>query len=150
MYPVRREFFFTVPVKPVGKARHRTARLKSGKTVSYIDLNTRGDIETFVTYARPSAPAAPLDCAIELNVLVCISIPVSWPKKKILQAMSGELMPTKKPDFDNYLKFASDCLNGLYWIDDCQVIKSTSLKIYSDFPRWEIKIKEITCLADLE
>ena len=46
------------------------------------------------------------------------------------------------PDCDNMEKFVSDCLNGLAWEDDKQIVKSISEKIYSENPRTEIVIKE--------
>lgn len=46
----------------------------------------------------------------------------------------------KKPDIDNLEKFYLDCLTGLIWDDDCQVICNKSRKYYAEKPRVEIEI----------
>jgi Holliday junction resolvase RusA-like endonuclease len=48
---------------------------------------------------------------------------------------------TKKPDLDNLVKFAKDCLNGVAWRDDSQVFELEARKIYGDRPRTEIIIE---------
>jgi len=49
----------------------------------------------------------------------------------------------KKPDKDNLEKFAADCLTGVAWEDDCQVVAGFTQKWYSDDPRTEITICEL-------
>ena len=50
---------------------------------------------------------------------------------------------TVKPDSDNLVKFAFDCLNEVAWKDDTQVVRHLAEKIYDDEPRTEIFIKAI-------
>lgn len=49
----------------------------------------------------------------------------------------------KRNDVDNLTKFVYDCLNGLAWKDDSQIIISMLCKIYHDSPRTVIVIEEI-------
>lgn len=49
----------------------------------------------------------------------------------------------KKPDLDNAVKFIFDVLNGLVWIDDCQIIQFLAAKEYTENPRTEITIEEL-------
>jgi Holliday junction resolvase RusA-like endonuclease len=62
---------------------------------------------------------------------------------------SGKLKPSaplthcKKPDIDNLVKFAFDCLNGVAWGDDAQIIKMVAYKQYcavTEDPRTEIEV----------
>ena len=48
-----------------------------------------------------------------------------------------------KPDSDNLVKFAFDCLNEVAWKDDTQVVRHLAEKIYDDEPRTEILIREL-------
>jgi Holliday junction resolvase RusA-like endonuclease len=41
---------------------------------------------------------------------------------------------TKKPDIDNLVKFVFDCLNGIVWVDDAQIITLFARKIYGVDP----------------
>ena len=64
---------------------------------------------------------------------------------------SGKLKPSapeyplgKRNDIDNLLKFTLDCLNGVAWKDDCQIIILEAWKVYPKYslPRTEIFIEE--------
>jgi len=48
-----------------------------------------------------------------------------------------------KPDIDNYEKFVFDCLNGIAWQDDSQVVSVNSIKAYSETPMTIIRIVEV-------
>lgn len=68
----------------------------------------------------------------------------SFSKIKRLKAADGTLRPTTKPDIDNYIKGILDSLNGLFWHDDGQIVELHAGKYYSDKPRIEMEIKEIS------
>lgn len=134
----------TIPIIPVPKARHRTARLPNGKTIGYNDSKARGDIEKFITYARPYFPEKPLDGALSAYINVFLPIPNSWPLKKKTAAINGIIMPmTSRSDIDNYCKMALDCLNGQMFVDDHQICRLMAEKHYSAAPRWEIEICQL-------
>lgn len=67
-------------------------------------------------------------------------VPNSWAEKR-RESVYGKYKTTR-PDLDNYQKFYMDCMNGLVYKDDAQVVQMFSKKIYSDKPRVEIKIRE--------
>lgn len=48
-----------------------------------------------------------------------------------------------RPDIDNYIKFVMDCLNGIIYKDDSQVVHVEATKIYSTDPQTIIIIKEM-------
>ena len=56
----------------------------------------------------------------------------------------GELLPTVKSDLDNCLKSIMDALNGVAYEDDKQVVMATINKWYSEEPKAEIIIREVT------
>ena len=57
---------------------------------------------------------------------------------------SAPKWPVVKPDEDNLKKFVYDLFNGRIWEDDRQVCKSISSKEYSDNPRTEIIVRELS------
>jgi len=135
---------FTVHTCPVPKARHRTCRMPNGRMMAYNDPKARGDVETFIALSRPAAPDAPFTGALSVRTCVYLPIPGSWSKKKTAAALSGEVRPvSSRQDLDNYIKFALDCMNGKFFVDDHQVVTLYAEKRYSDVPRWEIQINEI-------
>lgn len=56
--------------------------------------------------------------------------------------IDGEIKHTKKPDLDNLIKFTKDCLNGVAWHDDSQVVEYGAMKkVYGDEPMTRILIE---------
>lgn len=78
--------------------------------------------EAAVQWAAKSAMAGRAalagPCQLELSI-VC-SVPASWSKSKRAQALSGAIVPTKKPDIDNVVKAICDAFNSIIWLDDVQ------------------------------
>ena len=85
----------------------------------------------------------PAQGAIECRVKVFRRIPKSWSRAKSGAAQRGEILPTTKPDTDNYLKGIMDGLKGVTWVDDSQVVRIVCEKAYSEQPRAVIEIREI-------
>lgn len=69
--------------------------------------------------------------AIALRVIYHITIPGSYSIKKKRAILSGQIYPIKRPDLTNYNKFLEDCLTGLVWEDDSQIVRIEASKQYS-------------------
>jgi len=123
--------------KPVAKGRPRFNQ-KTG--VAYTPEKTR-TYEQLLRLAAVDAMAGrpPLEGPLELDMRVVVPIPASWPKKKQDAARSGALLPTGKPDNDNFHKVV-DAGNLVLWVDDGQIVKSTVLKTYGDRPMMRIRV----------
>ncbi len=82
----------------------------------------------------------------QMDVKVYRQMPksVSNSKKKKEKAEKGLLRPTTKPDVDNYVKGVKDALNHLIYKDDSQVVDLKVSKFYSEEPRVEIMLKEVS------
>ena len=87
-------------------------------------------------------PPVPLDGPVELVIVVYRGTPKSWSKRKTSAALAGELKPTTKPDLTNLVKGIEDALNGVWYVDDSQIIEEHIYKAYSDRPRAEITMKK--------
>ena len=64
----------------------------------------------------------------------------AWVKNSML---TGDILPTKKPDSDNIIKIILDALNGVAYWDDSQVCRVYFDKMYAENPETKIIIKEI-------
>ena len=76
-------------------------------------------------------------------IMLCdfvMPIPKSLRKRDVALAEAGQYYHTKKPDLDNLIKFVKDCLNGLAWRDDSQVIKLNAVKRYGRDPMTAIDL----------
>ena len=80
---------------------------------------------------------------VSLELYFHMPITKSWPKYKIKALEEGKIFHhIKKPDLDNLIKFAKDCLNKIVWNDDSQVFKEFAIKQYSLKPETLISIEE--------
>ena len=68
----------------------------------------------------------------------------SLSKPEAARRASAVKLPTVKPDVDNYVKSFLDGLNGIVWQDDSQIVSLTAKKAYSDRPRIELEVYEVS------
>lgn len=86
----------------------------------------------------------PYENALCVDLTFYLGIPSSWSQKKRIQAIQGEIRPTKKPDTDNLCKSVLDSCNGLLWVDDSIITDLSARKRYTgDLARVEIEITEV-------
>jgi len=145
------ELGFTVFGEPVSKARARTVSKvdKSGKARvhSYTPAKTK-DQEDRIAWVYKSIYGSfkfPTGVPLLVSMNFFLKIPQNSSKAIREKMLSGEIRPTKKNgDTDNYLKCATDALNGIAYEDDSQIVDITGRKYYSNEPRTEIFIARIS------
>lgn len=120
---------FSVEIKPV--AWGRVNRSRTGH--AYVPEKTRRFKIDFARAASRYKPAAPFTTALELWVNFTL-IPPKTRKKP---------HPIVRPDLDNYCKAVLDALNGIFWVDDSQIVTLMSRKRYGDEPRIAVEIREV-------
>lgn len=127
---------FTIPGEPQGKARHRTTKTgrtyTPAKTAQYENLIR----QCFLASDEPER----LDGQITVLIDAFFSIPKSVSKKKREQMLTGDIRPTKKPDFDNIGKVVCDALNKLAYDDDSHIVDGHVVKWYSEEPRVVVEL----------
>jgi Holliday junction resolvase RusA-like endonuclease len=131
---------FLVPGEPQGKGRPRVSTI-GGHARMFTPAKTAA-YEGLIATAGSAAMQARelLACPVMIEIRVLLSIPKSWSKKKQAAALAGEVMPTKKPDFDNVLKAICDGLNGVVWKDDVQVVDVFARKRFAATPGVHVRI----------
>lgn len=132
--------------EPVGKGRHRSKLMSkigdTGKAQTFImnyPAPKTARFEDRLAWAAQVAMVGKklLEGPLEVALTAYVSIPASKSAKWKAEALAGRILPTKKPDWDNFAK-CSDALNKVVWIDDSQVVTAFVCKRYSDQPRMEI------------
>lgn len=137
---------FVINGKPIAQARPQFTT-HGGFSRAYDPAKSRrakADVLGQVKMAmRTQSDFKPLENAIELNLTFYRPIPKGKSKKWRENAKKGVILPTSRPDVDNYAKLIKDALNGYLWRDDSQVTDLIARKRYSDTPRIEIEVQEI-------
>ena len=84
----------------------------------------------------------PIETKAKVTIIAYFEIPKSTSKKNTELMLSGEIVPTKKPDIDNIAKVILDGLNKLAFKDDNLVSKIEVEKRYAEKPKVYIKVEE--------
>jgi Holliday junction resolvase RusA-like endonuclease len=82
---------------------------------------------------------------VKVDVVFLFPVPKSWPQYKRREMENGYIFyKTTRPDLnDNLMKGLIDALTELVWLDDSQIVRVTSEKIYGTEPGIKIKIYEL-------
>jgi Holliday junction resolvase RusA-like endonuclease len=131
----------TIQGKPIPKKRPRFAR--QGKFVRTYSDQADDVKATQLIIKTQLKGVESLTGAVNLYAWFYMPIPQSTSNRRRSAMISGDIHHTKKPDLDNLVKFISDCLNGLAFQDDSQVVNINAVKLYGEEPRTEIQITEV-------
>ena len=80
---------------------------------------------------------------LEVQILACFPVPQNTGKKLKEAMLTGEILPTKRPDSDNIIKIILDALNGFAYHDDAQICRICFAKMYAEKPETKVLIKNI-------
>lgn len=126
-----------IPGKPVAKGRPRFT--KAGRT--YTDAKTKAAEDNLKQIWKTQNPDLPVHAgSITISMVATFEPAQSWPKWKQDLAVIGDLPHQSKPDLDNLFKIL-DGLNGVAWVDDCQIISANVRKEYGPVAQTTILIK---------
>lgn len=127
---------FTVNGEPVAKGRPKFST-RGGFARTYTPAKTRHAEETLAARAMQYAPPTPASGPLFLSCHFYFPYPKSMPQKR-----RGMARHTVRPDLDNCIKLLKDAFNGVFWIDDKQIVGITASKQYGDVPRTEVRIDD--------
>ena len=135
---------FTCNCIPKGKARPRVTTV-NGHSRAYTPKATVDFEKEIAAAYKKIYPEFMFSADDNLKAEIIIKMPLlkSFTKTQKQQALSGELLPAKKPDIDNILKSIFDSLNNICYPGDNQIIYVTAKKIYSDEPGLKITVEKI-------
>lgn len=133
--------------EPVAQGRPRFARV--GKYVHTYDpqksKNYKQLVRFWVTQQLKTIDGfKPFEKALYVDLTFWLPIPISWSKKKRIEADSGIIRPIVKPDTDNIVKSVTDSCNGLLWVDDSIITDLHARKRYTaGQARVEMVVREV-------
>jgi Holliday junction resolvase RusA-like endonuclease len=78
--------------------------------------------------------------AVWCSFLFVMPIPSGTSQKKRKDMLAERILPTKRPDRTNMAKFYEDCLNGIVYADDSQIVDGPVSKVYGEDPKTVIAI----------
>lgn len=125
---------FFVPGPPTAKGRTKVGRV-GGFVRMFTPEKTVKYESTVAMFAGQAMGDRNLfDGPVSLELVLYMGVPASWSAKKQGMALSGEIIPTTKPDASNVLKAVEDAMNGIVYLDDKQISDLSVKKRYSSHP----------------
>jgi len=115
----------SLPLDPVPKARPRL-----GKFGTYTPRRTKQFETDLKTLVKIKYKGEPLSGPLHMALTFSFREPKK-PKNKI---------HVTRPDLDNLQKAVFDGLNGILWVDDCQIFSCHAIKKYGKEPKIEISV----------
>jgi Holliday junction resolvase RusA-like endonuclease len=128
---------FTIPIKPQGKARHRTRVVMIGRkpvAMQYSDPKAVKYEKAIRDAVIAQYRSGPLDGPLIVSIY-------AWFRKPKSSRLTH---PTVKPDADNIAKAVLDSLNGILWHDDKQVCQLSIHKVYADRDAIELEVMRMS------
>lgn len=130
---------FRVKGQPVPKGRPRLTR--GGR--AYTPAKTKAYQKRISDHVSQYWIGPPSTRAIAVEIVAVFQRPKSMNRKRDSRK---RIIHTKRGDADNVAKSVLDSLNGLVWVDDCQVFDLSVVKMYaakSEGPGIEVKIYKV-------
>jgi len=126
----------TFYVAPVPASRPRVTRWSTYYGKKYTQF--KADMKM----ALNDVQFTPFEGLIFADLKFFIKIPKSWSKKK-KKSKQGKFCDNRA-DNDNYIKSILDSMNGVYYLDDSQIVDIRSRIYWSETPRIEVELIELS------
>lgn len=112
---------FDIPWEPTAKGRPKFVRATGN---AYMPAETRHAEAAIrdLLIAR-GAQLYPRETPLAIEVTFYVARPASAPRRV--------LMPTKRPDLDQYVKLLLDAAAGILWVDDSQIVEIHAVKAFA-------------------
>lgn len=137
---------FEFDISPVEQARPRATRF--GKGIRLYDPKKvtvfKRQLGMLAKQQMLDRGLDPFDGPLEVCMEFYRPVQASLSKKERSRRISGVHRPTVKPDLDNYIKSASDALNGIIWTDDNCIVSLEAEKYYADKPHLVVEVDKRT------
>lgn len=133
---------FEIEGKIKGKGRPRFSNY-GGFVKTYTPADTASYENLIKVQFRITCGKWYSEMPLKMKITAIHGIPKSTSKKDRARMLSGELKPTKKPDFDNICKIICDALNGIAYKDDTQVVELKMQKAYGELEKVIVEIEEL-------
>lgn len=117
------------PFPPMAKGRPRASR----RGYLYTPTKTRNFEDNIKSFAKLIWNKKPLEGPIRVLCRFVLERPKTVKRP----------WPSVTPDVDNYCKALFDALNGVVWLDDCQVVDCRMVKVYDETARIEFFAEKI-------
>lgn len=133
---MRDQFYLHFETMPKGTAQQKGVYIRNGKPRFYEKGNTEEARRLFTMALKEHRPARPSEKPVKLTLWFAFDT-----KNKKLWGRDAEdgqepwqnrEYKATRPDVDNIAKLFIDCMNGLFFKDDSQIVELRLIKTYAE------------------
>ena len=125
----------TILGQPIPLQRHRYV-FKKGKMISYDPQNKKKESFAWKCRAELNTNFKIIEGAFKLTANFYVS-------KESLKDSEEGADRLERPDYDNYLKFVLDALQGSFWTEDSHMTRIEGGKFHSKTARTELMVEQL-------
>lgn len=92
----------------------------------------------------------PMLGALQIALRFRLPIPRSHTKAVRIAMAAGEIAPTTKPDLSNLVKAIEDGMNTIVFVDDAQIVRAVTSKIYAERPGVDVMVRQLVSEGGVE
>lgn len=139
------EIYLRIDGKPIAKKTHRQAvKINWAKhdVRKWSYFPQAKEAEKVRQIIKAQYNGNPIDTALCVYFIFHLPMSPRWAARQKKMAKEGRILPIGRPDATNLAKFYEDCMNGIIYTDDAQIITPIPVKRYDDEAFTEIFITE--------
>ena len=132
---------FSMSGLPRGQGRPRATTRGGHPTVYKASADRKYEASVRAIAQAAMAGRDPFEGPLSLSLRFRMPIPKSATRRVKTSMAAGEIAPTTKPDATNLAKAVEDAMNGVVFVDDCQIVRCFITKIYAESPGADVRIE---------
>lgn len=129
---------------PRGQGRPRTVVRGGFATIYKADPDRKYEKVIRIEATKFMAGRKPLEGPLSVSLRFRMPIPKSATKAAHASMAAGETPCTSKPDVSNLAKAIEDALNAVVYLDDSQIVRLFTTKVYAEKPGIDIRVESLT------
>jgi len=126
---------------PRGQGRPRATARGGFASVYKASADRKYEQSVAKVAAAAMAGRDPMEGPLSVSLRFRMAIPKSATKRVKASMAAGEIPPCTKPDLSNLVKAIEDAMNGIVYVDDCQIVRAFQTKIYAEQPGVDVRVE---------
>jgi Holliday junction resolvase RusA-like endonuclease len=131
---------FSMNGLPRGQGRPRATVRGKHASVYKADKDRKYEQSVGKVAANAMGDRPPMVGALQIALRFRLPIPRSYSRATRIAMAAGEIAPTTKPDLSNLVKAIEDGMNTIVFVDDAQIVRAVTSKIYAERPGVDVLV----------
>jgi Holliday junction resolvase RusA-like endonuclease len=132
---------FSMSGMPRGQGRPRATARRGFASVYKATADRKYENSIRDVAIEKMAGRDPFEGPLSVSLRFRMPIPKSATKRARAGMAAGEIAHCSKPDLSNLVKAIEDGMNGVVYVDDAQIVRCFTTKLYSERPGVDVRVE---------